>query len=322
MGGDRGVGVLGVHRALGVVQFRDVAVAEVDTAEVDRCGDPRGCCWWFIPPRYAAAVERRISDSSYSFRDRSRMPSDPLSEVFDLIAIQGLMSGSGAAHGAWVARGKLTESLKFIAVARGQARVTSTDTTERLVLEPGDVAVLNNQTWLEVRGGPEGQVAHEIDVTNAIRPPVDTEGADVILGGHIALNAIGKTLLQQALPPVGHLQAAATTAPLRSRIEQLLDEMSGDRPWRLDSLAQAAAMSRTAFATRFRDVAGMPPLAYLNQWRMLLAQRALRAGDDPIRTLASTLGYGSESAFSTAFKRQTGEPPLRYRRRVREEAAR
>jgi AraC-like DNA-binding protein len=91
-------------------------------------------------------------------------------------------------------------------------------------------------------------------------------------------------------------------------------------PWRLDELARAAAMSRTSFAERFRTVAGVPPLTYLNQWRMLLAQRALRAGDVRVGSLALELGYASESAFSTAFKREVGESPLRYRNRMREES--
>ena len=75
-------------------------------------------------------------------------------------------------------------------------------------------------------------------------------------------------------------------------------------------------MSRTTFAERFRTVAGIPPLTYLNQWRMLLARRALRGRDLPITALATELGYASDSAFSTAFKRVVGESPLRYRRRV------
>jgi AraC-like DNA-binding protein len=80
-------------------------------------------------------------------------------------------------------------------------------------------------------------------------------------------------------------------------------------------------MSRTSFAERFRAVAGMPPLTYLNQWRMLLAQRALRADDVRVATLAAELGYASDSAFSTAFKRVVGESPLRYRQRIRAELA-
>jgi AraC-like DNA-binding protein len=51
------------------------------------------------------------------------------------------------------------------------------------------------------------------------------------------------------------------------------------KPWWLEELAPAAAMSRTSFAERFRTVTGIPPLTYLDSWRMLLAQRALREGD-------------------------------------------
>ena len=78
-------------------------------------------------------------------------------------------------------------------------------------------------------------------------------------------------------------------------------------------------MSRTTFAERFRTVAGMPPLTYLKQWRMLLARRALRDRDLPNTALATELGYAFDSAFSTAFKRVVGESPLRYRRPVTSE---
>ncbi|TLP92362.1 helix-turn-helix transcriptional regulator [Nesterenkonia salmonea] len=69
-----------------------------------------------------------------------------------------------------------------------------------------------------------------------------------------------------------------------------------ENPWGLYDLAHAATMSRTSFAQRFRQVAGVPPLTYLSRWRMLLAQRALREGDVRVRSLALELGYASESA--------------------------
>jgi len=92
---------------------------------------------------------------------------------------------------------------------------------------------------------------------------------------------------------------------------RLMHEAPG-KPWRLEQLAQAAAMSRTVFAARFRDVAGVAPLAYLAQWRMRLAMHALRTGDIAVATLADALGYASESAFSHAFKRIVGVAPGRY----------
>jgi AraC-like DNA-binding protein len=85
----------------------------------------------------------------------------------------------------------------------------------------------------------------------------------------------------------------------------------------LDDLAKAAGMSRTRFAVHFKSVAGVAPLTYLTEWRMRLAQRALREEDTSIIELAATLGYASESAFSNAFKRVTGTRPSDYRNRER-----
>lgn len=89
-----------------------------------------------------------------------------------------------------------------------------------------------------------------------------------------------------------------------------------ERRWSLDDLARASSMSRSTFAKRFRDSAGMPPLAYLIAWRMVLAQRELRSSDTRLGPLASALGYSSESAFSAAFKRRTGESPAAFRSRA------
>jgi AraC-like DNA-binding protein len=78
-------------------------------------------------------------------------------------------------------------------------------------------------------------------------------------------------------------------------------------------LARVAGMSRTAFAARFRDLVGQPPLAYAIQWRMSLAKDALRTTDRAIGELAFKLGYESESAFSMAFRREVGRSPRAYR---------
>jgi AraC-like DNA-binding protein len=85
------------------------------------------------------------------------------------------------------------------------------------------------------------------------------------------------------------------------------------RAWQLEELAKAAAMSRTTFAHHFKTAAGVPPLTYLTEWRMRLAERALREENTPVSILAGQLGYTSESAFSNAFKRVTGNAPKRYR---------
>jgi AraC-like DNA-binding protein len=71
-------------------------------------------------------------------------------------------------------------------------------------------------------------------------------------------------------------------------------------------------MSRTSFALKFKETLGVSPMDYLTRWRMLLAADRLTHSSDAISTIASSLGYESESAFSTAFKRIMGYPPRRY----------
>ena len=84
------------------------------------------------------------------------------------------------------------------------------------------------------------------------------------------------------------------------------------RRWTLQELAERAAMSRSTFALRFKEVVGMAPMEYLARWRMLLADDRLRHSRQPISSVALSVGYTSESAFSTAFKRVMGAAPRRY----------
>lgn len=112
-------------------------------------------------------------------------------------------------------------------------------------------------------------------------------------------------------PPRGILRALSDP-----RLRQALSLIHGDpaRQWRLSDLASAAGMSRTNFAMRFRDAAGIAPLAYLTQWRMRLADRMLVDGQMRLAAIATDLGYASESAFSNAYKRVTGLSPRDRRR--------
>lgn len=85
-------------------------------------------------------------------------------------------------------------------------------------------------------------------------------------------------------------------------------------PWTVERLAEAAAMSRSAFAARFRARVGMSPLDYVTRWRMFRAGTLLRHGHRSMADIAATVGYDNESAFAKAFKRVTGITPGVYRR--------
>jgi AraC-like DNA-binding protein len=88
-----------------------------------------------------------------------------------------------------------------------------------------------------------------------------------------------------------------------------------DRPWSVADLAAYAAMSRSAFAARFRAVVGMPPHTYITRLRLSRAAELLRTTDATVAAIARQVGYASEEAFSRAFKDQFGTSPSVFRRR-------
>ena len=72
--------------------------------------------------------------------------------------------------------------------------------------------------------------------------------------------------------------------------------------WTLDTLAQRAGMSRTAFALTFRTTVGLTPGRYLVEWRLSLA-RSLLARGRTLKSIAGEVGYDSSAALSRALSR-------------------
>lgn len=89
------------------------------------------------------------------------------------------------------------------------------------------------------------------------------------------------------------------------------------KPWTVASLAETAALSRTAFSRRFHELVGITPLAYLTRYRMDLAVDWLRQGELSIDDIAERCGYTSSAAFAKAFKKETGSTPGMIRREAR-----
>jgi AraC-like DNA-binding protein len=87
--------------------------------------------------------------------------------------------------------------------------------------------------------------------------------------------------------------------------------------WTVERLASAVAMSRSAFAARFTELVGEPPLQYLARWRMTVAAQRLREDDAVIADVAEAVGYTNPVAFSKAFARMQGVGPGTFRRTAR-----
>jgi AraC-like DNA-binding protein len=85
--------------------------------------------------------------------------------------------------------------------------------------------------------------------------------------------------------------------------------------WTVGSLAARAGVSRAHFAKRFAEVMGEPPLGYLTEWRLSVAEELLADPDLSVVRVARSVGYSDPAAFSTAFKRRRGVSPREFRLR-------
>jgi transcriptional regulator GlxA family with amidase domain len=97
-----------------------------------------------------------------------------------------------------------------------------------------------------------------------------------------------------------------------ARVIDIILEAPG-KDYTLESLAETAAMSRSAFAERFAEYFGRSPMSFVNHVRMQHAAQLLAVGNMSIDEIARTVGYSSRSHFSRAFKDHSGLPPTEFR---------
>lgn len=139
-------------------------------------------------------------------------------------------------------------------------------------------------------------------------------------GGETILSKLSELMFLQAvrqyidgLPP----QSTGWLSGLRDRhISTALRHMHAkpEENWTLEMLAREAGLSRSAFAERFGQIMGVPPMQYLANWRLQRAARLLEQPSISIAQAAAAVGYESEAAFNRAFKKQVGLPPGAWRR--------
>lgn len=140
-------------------------------------------------------------------------------------------------------------------------------------------------------------------------------------GGCIVAQQLATLVLVQALRlqlAGGRTDAAgwlfALTDKRMRAVINAMHETPGAK-WTLQTLAGQAAMSRTSFALRFKELVGLSPMDYLTRWRMSLAANRLTHSRDSVAEIGLALGYESEKSFSAAFKRIMNCAPRQYGRR-------
>ena len=144
------------------------------------------------------------------------------------------------------------------------------------------------------------------------------ESRETRLGGDLAVDLFAELIFLEML------RAEAEAGRLGGVIGALADRRLGAALHMIHAqpggqltaaeLAGVAGMSESAFTRRFKEKLGRSVGAYVRDWRMQLAARALIETERSMADIAYEVGYESEVAFRKAFKQHMGSAPGRYRR--------
>ncbi|MCK0714395.1 AraC family transcriptional regulator N-terminal domain-containing protein [Chromohalobacter sarecensis] len=103
-----------------------------------------------------------------------------------------------------------------------------------------------------------------------------------------------------------------------ARVGQAIQWIRRDfaEPIRVETLAQKAAMSVSAFHRHFKAVTTLSPLQYQKRVRLLQARMLMVAGAKSVTNAAFEVGYESATQFSRDYARIFGLPPSRDTARI------
>jgi len=141
-----------------------------------------------------------------------------------------------------------------------------------------------------------------------------------IIGSEIVSARLADVLLVEAIRAYAGSVEEVEIGWLRAlsdpRLGRVLRVIHGGiaQPWTVARLAGVAGMSRAAFSAEFTRRVGQPPLSYVRTWRLTIARAALAHGDETVASIASRVGYTSQSAFGHAYRCAFGASPKAHAR--------
>lgn len=148
------------------------------------------------------------------------------------------------------------------------------------------------------------------DIIRNIIYETETEGAgsDVVIDklSEVLFIHVVRSFMQQQSTSQGFI-AALADRQISMAIAAL--HAKPGTPWSVESLANEATMSRSAFADRFSKLVGMTPMQYVTCWRMQLAHEQFSTTAASVAQVSEQFGYQSEATFAKAFKWHFGFGP-------------
>lgn len=109
-----------------------------------------------------------------------------------------------------------------------------------------------------------------------------------------------------------NVKGPAIKEPRLKVIQQYIDEHLSENITSID-MAQYLFLNSSYFSRYFKRLAGINFTDYVHQYKMKIAEKMLKTSNQPLESLAMSLGYSDRNYFSKVFKKYTGMTPSEYK---------
>lgn len=134
--------------------------------------------------------------------------------------------------------------------------------------------------------------------------------------GAVAVAAALDLLLVEAVRALLPADPPAPRIPRHPAVARALHLLDTEhaRPWTVEDLAAACALSRAHLTALFTAEVGRPPYAHLLRRRVERAGELLRGTGRTVAEVAAEVGFSSRAQLARAFARELGTTPRAWRR--------
>ena len=151
---------------------------------------------------------------------------------------------------------------------------------------------------------------------------IQLESTEPNLGSDLLIKKLTESLIIQAIRSylrAGDFEVGMLKLVADNKLSKALLAVQNEPhlAWTVDLLAKECSMSRTAFATHFKQTSSWSPMEYVTWWRMQSAWSKLIKGES-IGAVSESIGYRSEAAFSRVFKKAFDVGPGEVRAKYNE----
>lgn len=166
---------------------------------------------------------------------------------------------------------------------------------------------LHNLVHFSLAQQPDLQAAANLIFTESLRKTCGYQGAIHHLCAFFTIQVV-RCCLEQKLLKSGLLRGL-TDKQLAKLLQAIHQQPELD--WQVEKMAEYVAMSKSAFASYFKEIMGVSPMNYLTSWRIAVAQMLLQQGF-AVAIVAEKVGYSQTSVLSRIFQREIGLTPTEW----------